>query len=87
MRARIDEHRTEATRFDIVMEGTTPGDRPGDAAEIVRPWTEAAATWWLEAMWDAPDLEPVLARIRQDHHGSNGRGPNPGSEAGESPVP
>jgi len=33
--------------FDVVTEGVTP---PGDeAADVVRPWIEAGATWWLEA--------------------------------------
>ena len=34
--------------FDVVMAGATSGsDRAGDA-EIVGPYAEAGATWWLE---------------------------------------
>ncbi len=55
MKVFIDEHRTETTPFDIVVEGQTPGDDPEKAASIVRPWAEAGATWWIDGMWDALD--------------------------------
>ncbi|MCA1670090.1 MAG: LLM class flavin-dependent oxidoreductase, partial [Thermomicrobia bacterium] len=52
--------------FDIVMEGRTPGDEPERAAAIVRPFAEAGATWWTEAMWEAPNgPDELRARIRQ----------------------
>ncbi len=58
--------RSEATPFDIVMEGKTPGDTPEEAAAVVRPLAEAGATWWLETMWSAPNQpEDVRARLRQ----------------------
>jgi Luciferase-like monooxygenase len=38
---------------DIVIEGETPPDDPA-AVEVVRPWADAGATWWLEARWDLP---------------------------------
>jgi hypothetical protein len=65
MKAYIQEHREQTTPFDIVMEGETPGDDPEKAAAIVRRWQDAGATWWIEAMWAAPELENVLARIQQ----------------------
>jgi alkanesulfonate monooxygenase SsuD/methylene tetrahydromethanopterin reductase-like flavin-dependent oxidoreductase (luciferase family) len=66
MVAHVAAHRTEPTPFDVVVEGTTPGDDPAAAAERVRPWREAGATWWLEADWDAlDDLERVFRRVRQ----------------------
>ena len=65
MKTWIAERRTLSTPFDIIVEGHTPGDRPDEAANILRPYAEAGATWWLEAMWDASDLERVLARIHQ----------------------
>ncbi len=37
--------------YDVVCEGTTPPDDPSTAAEIVTPWREAGATWWMEADW------------------------------------
>jgi alkanesulfonate monooxygenase SsuD/methylene tetrahydromethanopterin reductase-like flavin-dependent oxidoreductase (luciferase family) len=66
MDAFIKANRTETTPFDIIVEGITPGDDLEKAASIVRPYAEAGATWWLEAMWDAMKApERVLARIRQ----------------------
>jgi alkanesulfonate monooxygenase SsuD/methylene tetrahydromethanopterin reductase-like flavin-dependent oxidoreductase (luciferase family) len=65
-RAYITDHRESGAPFDVVVEGLTPGDDPAAAAARVRPWIEAGATWWIEAMWDAMDDQPaVLARIRQ----------------------
>jgi alkanesulfonate monooxygenase SsuD/methylene tetrahydromethanopterin reductase-like flavin-dependent oxidoreductase (luciferase family) len=34
--------------FDVITEGTTPAT---GGAEMVRPFAEAGATWWLEADW------------------------------------
>lgn len=65
----ITANRTVATPYDIVVEGRTPGDDPDRAAEIVRGWADAGATWWIEALWSDPnqpiDLAPVLKRIKQ----------------------
>ena len=36
IRAYVEANRTATTTFDIVAEGTTPGDKPQEAAEIVR---------------------------------------------------
>jgi hypothetical protein len=65
MKAYIDANRTMNTPYDIVVEGETPGDDPQKGAEIVRPYFEAGATWWIEALWNTPQSEKVLARIRQ----------------------
>lgn len=62
----VREHREASTPFDIVMEGETPGDDLAQAAEQVRPYAEAGATWWNESMWPAGgEPERVRARIRQ----------------------
>ena len=69
IKAYIAEHRAEATPYDIVVEGTTPGGDPERAVAEVRTWAEAGATWWIEAMWNAGQkeggLEEVRRRIRQ----------------------
>ncbi len=65
MAAFIHANRSTTTPFDIIMEGQTPGDDPVKAVAMVRPYVEAGATWWNEAMWDAKDDNDVLARIRQ----------------------
>jgi hypothetical protein len=57
-----EENRTE-TPFDIVWEGQTPGEHPGQAASIVRPYAEAGATWWIESPWTPPN-EPDDLRVR-----------------------
>ncbi len=66
MKAYIEERRTASTPFDIIYEGRTPGDDAAKAAEIVRPYAEAGATWWMEAMWTAPNSPAdVRKRIQQ----------------------
>ena len=52
--------------FDIIVEGVTPGDDPTAAAEIVRPWVDAGATWWIEALWNLGEQgDPVeLMKVR-----------------------
>lgn len=66
MKAWIDQKRTAATPFDIVVEGTTLGDDHARGAAVVQPYADAGATWWIEALWEAGDDHPrVLDRIRQ----------------------
>jgi alkanesulfonate monooxygenase SsuD/methylene tetrahydromethanopterin reductase-like flavin-dependent oxidoreductase (luciferase family) len=65
MRAYVDARRGPGIPYDIVVEGKTPGDDAQRAAEIVRPWAEAGATWFNDAMWDESDQTRILARIRQ----------------------
>ncbi|MGI8690185.1 MAG: LLM class flavin-dependent oxidoreductase [Thermomicrobiales bacterium] len=66
MAAYCAAHRDQATPFDIVAEGRTPGEDSERAAAIVRPFAEAGATWWTEAMWEAPNgPDEMRARIRQ----------------------
>src|SRR2546430_1505397 len=66
MKRFIDEQRTETTPFDIIWEGRTPGEDREKATAIVRPWAEAGATWWMEAMWTAPNgPDDVRKRVQQ----------------------
>jgi len=66
MKEYVAEHRTARTPFDIVWEGETPGDDARRAVELVHPWAEAGATWWLESRWGNPTrLDEARARIRQ----------------------
>jgi alkanesulfonate monooxygenase SsuD/methylene tetrahydromethanopterin reductase-like flavin-dependent oxidoreductase (luciferase family) len=58
--------RSEDGPFDIVVEGSTPGEDRDLAAMTVRQWAGAGATWWMETMWQAPDgPAEVRARIGQ----------------------
>jgi alkanesulfonate monooxygenase SsuD/methylene tetrahydromethanopterin reductase-like flavin-dependent oxidoreductase (luciferase family) len=37
--------------YDVICEGNTPADDRRAAADAVRPWRDAGATWWIEADW------------------------------------
>lgn len=51
---------------DIIVEGVTPGDDRVKALDVLAPWRDAGATWWMEANWNAMgDPSTVLARVRQ----------------------
>ncbi|WP_026211645.1 LLM class flavin-dependent oxidoreductase [Longispora albida] len=49
--------------YDVVMEGFTPADDQQAAADEVRPWAEAGATWWLEANWGLAKDEVYAASV------------------------
>jgi alkanesulfonate monooxygenase SsuD/methylene tetrahydromethanopterin reductase-like flavin-dependent oxidoreductase (luciferase family) len=70
MKAYVDQRRTLDRSFDIILEGDTAGGDSARAAGIVRPYAQAGATWWVEAVWkffysDPGDVEVVRQRIRQ----------------------
>lgn len=49
--------------FEIVAQGTTPPD-PAAAAEIVQPFAEAGATWWIEGDWgETATIDSLRQRI------------------------
>jgi alkanesulfonate monooxygenase SsuD/methylene tetrahydromethanopterin reductase-like flavin-dependent oxidoreductase (luciferase family) len=50
--------------FDIAINGETPAD-PRKGAEIVRPYYEAGATWWVEYEASRQSFEEYRERIRQ----------------------
>jgi hypothetical protein len=66
--AYIEANRQETTPFDIIVEGVTPGEDPGRAGEIIRPWAAAGATWWIEARWETASnsREQLEQRLRQE---------------------
>jgi alkanesulfonate monooxygenase SsuD/methylene tetrahydromethanopterin reductase-like flavin-dependent oxidoreductase (luciferase family) len=45
--------------YDVVAEGSTTADDP-KAAEKVKPWADAGATWWIDADWSS--MDPVTVR-------------------------
>jgi len=65
MREYLAANRSPSASFDIVVEGKTPGADPDRAAEIVRAWANAGATWWIEALWGDPQQPIDYAAIRQ----------------------
>jgi alkanesulfonate monooxygenase SsuD/methylene tetrahydromethanopterin reductase-like flavin-dependent oxidoreductase (luciferase family) len=48
--------------FELIAQGSTPPDA-APAAEIVRPWAAAGATWWIENDWEAATVESQRRRI------------------------
>jgi hypothetical protein len=65
MKRYVEENREGDTPFDIIWEGETPGGDPERAANIVAPFAEAGATWWIESPWTPPnDPETLRERIR-----------------------
>jgi hypothetical protein len=44
--------------YDVVAEGMTSAEDPS-AADTVRPWAEAGATWWIDADWSSMDRAVV----------------------------
>ncbi|MEU4196833.1 LLM class flavin-dependent oxidoreductase [Kribbella sp. NPDC026611] len=52
VKAWLDERTSRP--IDVISEGETPGDDASAAAEVVRPWAEAGASWWLETRWEMP---------------------------------
>lgn len=65
----IKARRELDTPFDVIVEQQTPGDDPARAREILKPWVEAGATWYIESMWETMDdpngQDKVLKRIKQ----------------------
>ncbi len=59
------QRRPPGTPYDIVVEGTTPGEDRAANAALMAGWEAAGATWWIEALWEAPAQDKVLERIRQ----------------------
>lgn len=66
MRAYATEQRPASAPYDIIVEGITPTGDPARAADQVRPFAAAGATWWIESPWTPPNgPAEVRARIRQ----------------------
>lgn len=46
----VEERRPNSNPFDIITGGQTPGGNRKQAANRVRPYAKAGATWWLESL-------------------------------------
>lgn len=64
MKAFVDENRTLATPFDIVASGKTIGMEAARQKDVLMPWQESGATWWIEGLWGESEAA-VIERIRQ----------------------
>jgi alkanesulfonate monooxygenase SsuD/methylene tetrahydromethanopterin reductase-like flavin-dependent oxidoreductase (luciferase family) len=49
--------------FEVIAQGTTSLD-PGNRTRSVEAFVEAGATWWIDADWEAGDVEVVRTRIK-----------------------
>ncbi len=63
--AYIRENLSSEEPYDIVVDGQTPGADPAHTLEIITPWAEAGATWWIESLWEAPRTSEGLLTVRQ----------------------
>lgn len=61
----IQARRASSAPYEFVVEGETPGDRPAEAHEILKPWVEAGATWWTETRWNVNRDEDGLRLVRR----------------------
>ena len=62
----IHEYRIADTPFDVVVSGITPGKDLERAADIVREYRAAGATWWIENLHgDRGPFDKMRERIRQ----------------------
>ena len=57
----VNTYREKTDPFEVTVSGETPTN-PLKGAEIVQPYHEAGATWWIEAR---ESFEELRARIRQ----------------------
>jgi len=62
--AYLDTQRVETTPFDVAVNGVTFGNTQQDV-EIVQPFIEAGATWWIEYEASRETFEQYRDRIRK----------------------
>jgi alkanesulfonate monooxygenase SsuD/methylene tetrahydromethanopterin reductase-like flavin-dependent oxidoreductase (luciferase family) len=65
LRAYVAAHRSAPGDFDIVASGSSAAKKTQRPADIVRPYAEAGATWWVEGDMAADTVEKCFARVRQ----------------------
>jgi alkanesulfonate monooxygenase SsuD/methylene tetrahydromethanopterin reductase-like flavin-dependent oxidoreductase (luciferase family) len=56
----VDAKRSSKKPFEIVVEGRNLPDDEVKTREIVRPWAEAGATWYIATKWGAMDKPKLL---------------------------
>jgi alkanesulfonate monooxygenase SsuD/methylene tetrahydromethanopterin reductase-like flavin-dependent oxidoreductase (luciferase family) len=64
MRAWLADRR-DLSAFDIVVEGTTSTTDRDRAIAKVRRWSDAGATWYLEARWGVQEGAVTVESVRQ----------------------
>lgn len=61
--ALVKEHREDLASFDVAVPGETPSNSQA-GAEIVRPFQDAGANWWIEYEASRTGFEEYRGRIR-----------------------
>jgi alkanesulfonate monooxygenase SsuD/methylene tetrahydromethanopterin reductase-like flavin-dependent oxidoreductase (luciferase family) len=59
----VAKNRRASSGFDIIAGGSTPGKSRKKAADKVRPFADAGATWWIESVWSGETR--LRARIKE----------------------
>ena len=65
LRAYVAEHRTGQGAFDIITGGSSAGKKSQPSADIVRPYVDAGATWWIEGDMAADTVQKCFDRVRK----------------------
>jgi hypothetical protein len=65
LRAYVAEHRNGQGAFDIVTGGSSAGKKSQRSADIVRPYVDAGATWWIEGDMAADTVQKCFDRVRK----------------------
>ena len=65
MKKFIDANRSGKRPYDILVEARTLPDDHAKAAEQVRPWSEAGATWCMATRWGAMDKPELMEVFRK----------------------
>jgi hypothetical protein len=60
----IEQNRSHAGPFDIVVDGQTIGLAPAAQRDKLQPWQAAGATWWLESLYQVSH-EQAIERLLQ----------------------
>ncbi|MEP7214766.1 MAG: LLM class flavin-dependent oxidoreductase [Anaerolineaceae bacterium] len=58
----VSDNRSLDQPFDIIVEGETP---VGGGHDVVGPYADAGATWWIEAHWLLPPTQEGVAQFRE----------------------
>jgi hypothetical protein len=65
LRAYVVEHRNGQDAFDIITGGSSAEKKTQRPADIVRPYVDAGATWWIEGDMAADTVQKCFNRVRK----------------------
>lgn len=65
LRAYVAEHRVRQGDFDIITGGSSVAKKTQRSADIVRPYADAGATWWIEGDMAADTVRKCFDRVRK----------------------